>query len=60
MKVGIIGYGYVGKGVHRLFKDKVKSIYDPYYCEDKEVSEKGYTPSLMIEMDTKNNTFGLN
>jgi UDPglucose 6-dehydrogenase len=29
-KVGICGYGYVGKGIHRLLKDSVVAIYDPY------------------------------
>jgi len=27
-KIGIIGYGVVGKGIHRLFKEDVKAIYD--------------------------------
>jgi len=29
-KIGIVGYGYVGKGMHRLFGDWVQAIYDPY------------------------------
>lgn len=29
LKVAIIGYGYVGKGMHRLFKDKAIAVYDP-------------------------------
>jgi len=29
-KIGIVGYGVVGKGIHRLFKDSVWAIYDPY------------------------------
>lgn len=29
-KVGICGYGFVGKGIHRLLKDSVVAIYDPY------------------------------
>lgn len=29
-KVGIVGYGVVGKGVHRLLKDSVVAIYDPH------------------------------
>jgi len=28
MTVGIVGYGWVGKAMHRLFPDAV--IYDPY------------------------------
>lgn len=29
-KVGIVGYGVVGKGIHRLFGESVRAIYDPY------------------------------
>lgn len=32
-KVGIIGYGYVGKGMERLFGDWVGAIYDPSFAE---------------------------
>ncbi len=28
-KVGIIGYGVVGRGIHRLLKEDVVAIYDP-------------------------------
>lgn len=28
-KIGIIGYGVVGKGIHRLFKNQVSCIIDP-------------------------------
>lgn len=28
-KIGIVGYGYVGRGMHRLFGDWVHAIYDP-------------------------------
>lgn len=28
-KVGIVGYGVVGKGIHRLLDDAVKAIFDP-------------------------------
>lgn len=28
-KVAVIGYGYVGKGMHRLFGDWVTNVYDP-------------------------------
>lgn len=30
-RIGIIGYGVVGRGIHRLFKEDVKSIYDPIF-----------------------------
>lgn len=30
-KVAIVGYGYVGKAIHRFFGDKVVAIYDPYF-----------------------------
>ncbi len=29
MKIAIVGYGYVGRGIHRLFGDWVDAIYDP-------------------------------
>jgi UDPglucose 6-dehydrogenase len=29
-RVGIIGYGVVGRGIHKLLKDDVKAVYDPY------------------------------
>lgn len=29
-KIGIVGHGIVGQGIHRLFKDQVKAVYDPY------------------------------
>lgn len=29
-KIGICGYGVVGQGIHRLFKDQVVAVYDPY------------------------------
>ena len=39
-KLGIIGYGVVGKGIHRLLKDEVKGIYDPYINDEgKELSK---------------------
>ncbi len=28
-KIGIVGYGYVGKGIHRLFGKMIKVIYSP-------------------------------
>lgn len=28
-RIGIIGYGVVGRGIHKLFKEDVKAIYDP-------------------------------
>jgi len=29
-KIGIVGYGVVGKGIHGLFKEDVAAIYDPH------------------------------
>lgn len=29
-RVGVVGLGYVGKGMHRLFGDWVVSVYDPF------------------------------
>jgi len=28
--IGIVGYGVVGKGIHRLLRSEVEEIYDPY------------------------------
>lgn len=46
-KVGIVGYGYVGKGMRRLFSDWVTTIYDPGYIETD-------GPNYKIYSDTKN------
>jgi UDPglucose 6-dehydrogenase len=35
-KIGIVGYGYVGKGMHRMFRDWVAVVYDPSIPADKE------------------------
>lgn len=32
-KVGVVGYGVVGKGIHRLLKEDVIAIYDPFVEE---------------------------
>lgn len=40
MKVAIVGYGYVGKGMHRLFKDKVEYVYDPLLKQGQTIGEK--------------------
>ena len=33
-KIGIIGYGVVGKGNHRLFKNEVLAIFDPFINDE--------------------------
>jgi len=33
-RVGIIGYGVVGKVIHRLLKEDVVAVYDPYVREE--------------------------
>ena len=33
-KIGIVGYGVVGKGIHRLIKDEVVAIFDPYINDE--------------------------
>jgi len=33
-KIGIIGYGVVGKGIHRLFKNEVLAIFDPFISDE--------------------------
>lgn len=35
IKAGIVGYGVVGKGIHRVLKDDVVAIYDPNGYDDK-------------------------
>jgi nucleotide sugar dehydrogenase len=37
-EIGIVGYGYVGRAVHRCFGEQVTNIYDPYV--DSEVKEQ--------------------
>ncbi len=32
-KIGIVGYGFVGKGMHRFFGKMVTAIYDPYFTQ---------------------------
>ena len=41
-KVGVCGYGVVGKGIHRLLKDSVVAIYDPYINEQGEMTAEAY------------------
>ncbi len=38
MKIGIVGYGYVGRAFHKMFGDDIHAIYDPFY--DKTDSKK--------------------
>lgn len=58
-KVGIIGFGVVGKGIYRLLKDDVKCVYDPFIQDNdlwlfsKEIGAKNY-PSLNVKTDFKN------
>lgn len=34
-KIGIVGYGVVGQGIHRLFRSiEIKAVYDPYQSKD--------------------------
>lgn len=32
-RVGVVGYGVVGQGIHRLLGDDVKAVYDPFVEE---------------------------
>jgi nucleotide sugar dehydrogenase len=45
-RIGLVGLGYVGKGMHRMFGDWVKVIYDPNLVEvrDTETDEISYQP----------------
>ena len=38
-KVGIVGYGVVGKGIHKLLKEDVKAVYDPYVSDEAVLEE---------------------
>ena len=33
-RVGIVGYGYVGKGMHRMFGEWVEAVYSPHATKD--------------------------
>lgn len=41
-KIGIIGYGVVGQGVHRLLQESVTAIYDPYASDESGKVAKGF------------------
>lgn len=58
-KVGIIGYGVVGKGIHRLLKDDVIAIYDPAFPEYTDTKEKFKDCELIVVcVMTKSNEDG--
>jgi UDPglucose 6-dehydrogenase len=42
-KIAIVGYGFVGKGMHRLFGDDVMAIYDPFTDDLKAFPTTGTT-----------------
>lgn len=44
MKIGIVGFGYVGKGIARLFGDNVFAIYDPG------ISQYNYDPKARADL----------
>lgn len=46
MKIAIIGYGYVGQAMHKMFGDMVHAIYDPY--KNKDSKEKNNECDLAI------------
>jgi nucleotide sugar dehydrogenase len=50
--VAIVGYGYVGRGVHRLFGKKVKAIYDP--SPTPEAAAEAKTLGYELSFDDKN------
>jgi len=45
-KIGIVGYGVVGKGIHRLFREYVTAIYDPISS----VVKKGFVGLDLVVM----------
>jgi UDPglucose 6-dehydrogenase len=50
-KIGIVGYGYVGKAVAKLFKEDVKAIYDPNINENFFYPEIGTEKSSFHDLD---------
>lgn len=52
-KVGIVGYGYVGKGMHRLFKDAVWAIYDPYIMTGKRLDLAHISQEHNVNLNSK-------
>ena len=51
MKIGIVGYGYVGKALHEFFGDKVASIYDPSYKKIPKFPKIKTTKSSFYNLD---------
>lgn len=49
-KIGIIGYGYVGKGMHRMFEDWVTAVYDPFIPQELEQDSLQLAKSLGLQM----------
>ena len=58
-KVGIVGYGVVGKGIHKLLKESIVAIYDPYINELGQMTAENYgyrdksfkDPSMFEDLD---------
>lgn len=44
-KIGIVGYGVVGRGIHRLFRESVFAIYDPLLDDN-----DSYSAEMMREI----------
>jgi len=54
--VGIVGYGYVGRGMHRYFKDAITAVYDPFVnIEGEKLAKKlGYSNTFTNKESFKN------
>lgn len=56
-KIGIIGYGFVGKGIHRLIGEEVVSVYDPFISEQekKDAAKKSSSKTIFNKKESFNN-----
>jgi len=50
-QIGIVGYGVVGKGIHKLFDDEVLAIYDPQKVFTEQIKFK-YLDLIVISVPT--------
>ena len=53
-KIGIVGYGVVGQGIHKLFGNWVEAIYDPYISAENEKKAYDLSPLLACDIDSFN------
>lgn len=51
-KIGIVGYGVVGQGIHKLFKEDVVAIYDPAYEKSNLREDFGDVDIVVVSVPT--------